>query len=149
MRRLFTALAVVAASLGSAAIAAAEPVDTAILGPEFARNRHDAGVVRRAEAALRRTPHAVAEIHIEGISAGLTSAPGVAASKIGTDVGPAASRMALQDMNIMRDLALAWRLTGKRAYLRQAGRYIDTWASTYKLSFNPINEGSFDALILA
>ena len=128
---------------------AAPGIDYAVLSPDFARGRHDDAVVARAKAALRRPPNAPREIHIEGVSAGLTRAPGVAAPAPQVKPDAAASRASLRDMNIMRDFALAWRLTGDRAYLRQTGRYLDAWATTYQLSFNPIDEGSFDALIFA
>jgi len=147
MKGLLAAI-VFAASVSGAASAAKAPVEIAILGPDFARNGHDDGIVECADAALHRAPHALAEIHIEGVSAGLTRAPGVAVPQINPNFGVAASRAALQDMNVMRDLALAWRLTGRRGYLRQAGRYLDAWSSTYRISFNPVDEGSFDAMIL-
>ncbi|UIJ45502.1 alginate lyase family protein [Sphingomonas cannabina] len=113
--------------------------DHAILGPRFGQ---DAGndpaaraVIRRAGAALDRPPGAVPQLHTEG------TLPGQGIRD--------ASLQAKQDQPIVLDLALAWRLTGDRRYLDQAGRYLEAWVDTYRMSFNPIDETGFDALILA
>ncbi len=53
------------------------------------------------------------------------------------------SLVAKRDQPIVLDLAMAWRLTGDRAFLDQAGRYLDAWARTYQMSFNPIDETGF------
>jgi hypothetical protein len=91
-------------------------------------------VIARARAALDRPPGAVASLHVEGTLPTQATAD---------------ARHALEDMMIVRDAALAWRLTGDRAFLDQTARFLDAWTSTYQLSFNPIDETNFDALILA
>lgn len=55
---------------------------------------------------------------------------------------------AMGELGMMRDFALAYRLTGDRRFLAQASRYMDAWVSDYELSFNPIDESGFDALML-
>ncbi len=59
------------------------------------------------------------------------------------------SLKAKEDQPIVLNLALAWRLTGDRAYLDQAGRYLEAWADIYEPSFNPIDETGFDTLLMA
>jgi len=94
-----------------------------------------AAVVQRARQALQRPPAPRETVHIEGTLPG----EGIA------DV----SRKALEDMPVARDLALAWRLTGDPAYLDQADKYLSAWATTYKVSLNPIDESRLDDLIIA
>lgn len=54
-----------------------------------------------------------------------------------------------QDLDLMRDAALVWRVTSDERYLRLVDRFLFAWASTYRPSFNPIDEAHFDAMILA
>src|ERR1700754_3576317 len=130
------------ALLCAAALAFAGPIAAdhhAILGPDFAKGAVDTPVARqvvaRAEAALTRPPGAIPQLHTEG------TLPGKGIREI--------SLKAKEDQPIVLNLALAWRLTGDRAYLDQAGRYLEAWADIYQLSFNPIDETGFDTLILA
>jgi hypothetical protein len=113
--------------------------DYAILGPDYAKGDAQAPaaqeVVSKAKAALGRPPGAIPKLHTEG------TLPGKGIREI--------SLKAKQDQPIMLNLALAWRLTGDRAYLDQAGRYLEAWADIYEPSFNPIDETGFDALLLA
>lgn len=114
--------------------------DNAILGPGFARGIPATDpvarqIIARANAALDRPPGAIPRLHTEG------TLPGKGIREI--------SLKAKQDQPIVIALALAWRLTGDRRYLDQAGRYLENWADTYQMSFNPIDETGFDTLILA
>ncbi len=113
--------------------------DYAILGPSFGANakQSTAGsdVVARARKALDRPPGAIPRLHTEG------TLPGKGIRDI--------SIQAKRDHPITLDFALAWRLTGERVFLDQAGRYLDAWANVYEMSFNPIDETGFDALMLA
>lgn len=59
------------------------------------------------------------------------------------------SNTARRDFSYMRDLALAWQRTQDAALLSRLTRYLDDWVKTYQLSFNPIDETSFDGLIEA
>ncbi|UYY59843.1 alginate lyase family protein [Sphingomonas sp. S2-65] len=92
-------------------------------------------VIARAQAALGRPPGAIPKLHTEGTLPG----HGI------RDVSIAAKA----DHPIVLDLALAWAITRDRRYLDQAARYLENWADTYQMSFNPIDETSFDMLVLA
>lgn len=111
----------------------------AILGPDYAKGAAGDPVARqvvtRAEAALARAPGAIPRLHTEG------TLPGKGIRDI--------SLKAKEDQPIVLNLALAWRLTGDRRFLDQAGRYLEAWADIYQMSFNPIDETGFDTLILA
>lgn len=129
--------------LGTAVLALAAPQafaqDYAILAPDFAKGETDQGIrteiVGRAAKALDRPPGAISQLHTEG------TLPGKGIREI--------SLVAKRDQPIVLDLALAWRLTGDRRYLDQAGRYLEAWADIYQMSFNPIDETGFDTLMLA
>jgi hypothetical protein len=129
-----------------------QPADYAVLGPDFGRLAADrqegAPIIARARAVLSREP-SPRPIRIEGVSSGRVRAPGVAGPAQADANDVAASMESLRDMDIMLDLALAWRLTGDRAFLNKSGQYLDAWASTYQITFNPVDEGRFDGLILA
>ena len=56
---------------------------------------------------------------------------------------------ARKDLELMRDAALVWRATGDERYLRLVDRFLLAWVTTYRPSFNPIDETHFDAMILA
>jgi hypothetical protein len=123
-------------------IALAQPAaapDHALLGAGFAAGRADSAVARaviaRARPALTRPPGAIPRLHTEG------TLPGKGIREI--------SLVAKRDQPIVLDLAMAWRLTGDRAFLDQAGRYLDAWATIYQMSFNPIDETGFDMLAMA
>lgn len=121
-------------------IALAQPApDHALLGSSFASGKIHSDVARaviaRARAALTRPPGAIPHLHTEG------TLPGKGIREI--------SLVAKRDQAIALDLAMAWRLTGDRAYLEQAGRYLDAWARVYQLSFNPIDETGFDLMAMA
>jgi hypothetical protein len=113
--------------------------DYALLNETYARNAPRNAiadtVVARAKAALGRPPGAIAQLHTEG------TLPGKGIREI--------SLKAKEDQPIVLNLALAWRLTGDRAYLDQAGRYLEAWADVYQMSFNPIDETGFDSLVMA
>lgn len=125
----------------------------AVLGPNFAHGKVDpvlkGRVIARARLALQRAPRPSTNIRIEGTSSGQTKAPGAANVAAATPDELAAAKASLEDMEAMFDLAFAWRLTGNRQFLQATDRYLDAWVSTYQLSFNPIDEGRFDKLILA
>jgi hypothetical protein len=113
--------------------------DYAILGEAYAKPApRDAAadkVIAAAKAALTRPPGAIPQLHTEG------TLPGKGIREI--------SLKAKEDQPIVLNLALAWRLTGDRAYLDQAGRYLEAWADIYQPSFNPIDETGFDTLLMA
>lgn len=118
---------------------AAHAADYGLLGPSFGKGpiapALKAGVIQRAEAALGRPPGAIPRLHTEG------TLPGKGIREI--------SLTAKEDQPIALDLAIAWRLTGDRRFLEATGRYLENWADVYQMSFNPIDETGFDALIMA
>ncbi len=67
-----------------------------------------------------------------------------AASQPGQD-----QRAALQDMELMRDAALAWRVTGDKRYLQLADRLLFAWTATYQPNGDLRDETRFEGLILA
>ncbi|MDB5454834.1 MAG: Alginate lyase, partial [Caulobacter sp.] len=117
----------------------AQAADFALLGETYAkaapRGDLTQGVIAKAKAALGRAPGAIPQLHTEG------TLPGKGIREI--------SLKAKEDQPIVLNLALAWRLTGDRAYLDQAGRYLEAWADIYQMSFNPIDETGFDTLVMA
>ncbi|MDB5709960.1 MAG: alginate lyase [Sphingomonas bacterium] len=124
----------------SAALVTASPAPAhALLGPDFAAGHvHDAAakaIIARARAALSRPPGAIPQLHTEG------TLPGKGIREI--------SIAAKRDQPIVLDLAMAWRLSGDRAFLDQTARYLDAWARIYHMSFNPIDETGFDTMIMA
>lgn len=54
-----------------------------------------------------------------------------------------------KDWPVMRQAALAWRLSGDPRYLKQVDAYLGAWASVYQPDFNPIDETNLDLLINA
>jgi hypothetical protein len=131
--------ALLIASLLACAAPAAEAQDFAIFDATSLRGGETEsvgkGVLDRAGRALSRPPGAIPELHTEG------TLPGKGIRDI--------SLKAKQDQPIVLDLALAWRLSGDRRYFDQAVRYLIAWADVYRMSFNPIDETGFDALLLA
>lgn len=124
--------------LGGQAMAA----DYAVFGPDVAsalpqvRSTETAkAVLSRAEDALSRAPQPLAVVHTEG------TLPGQGIRD--------ASLVARRDLSMMLDLALAYRMTGDRKFLRATDRFLLAWAETYVVSLNPIDETNFDALIFA
>lgn len=126
----------------------AQPASSAPAGPASAFALFPAGwsaqegadddrreIVRRAEQALERPPGAVSELHTEG------TLPGQGIRD--------ASIVAKQDQLVAFDLAMAWRLTGDRAFLAAASLYLKSWADTYRQSLNPIDETGFDTMMFA
>lgn len=111
----------------------------ALLGPGYAVGKADSAaakaIVARARAALSRPPGAIAQLHTEG------TLPGKGIREV--------SLVAKRDQPVMLDLAIAWRLTGDRAFLDQTRRYLDAWARIYQMSFNPIDETGFDTMAMA
>jgi hypothetical protein len=135
MKILLIGAACALALLVSPAVAA----DYAVLGPDYAKGAAQTPVaqevVAQARKALTRPPGAIPQLHTEG------TLPGKGIREI--------SLKAKEDQPIVLNLALAWRLTGDRAYLDQAGRYLEAWADIYQPSFNPIDETGFDTLLMA
>lgn len=140
MKTLLMGAGCALALLAAPALAATSgTADYAILGPDYGKGAAQAPaaqeVLSKAKAALDRPPGAIPKLHTEG------TLPGKGIREI--------SLKAKEDQPIVLNLALAWRLTGDRAYLDQTGRYLEAWADIYEPSFNPIDETGFDTLLMA
>lgn len=59
------------------------------------------------------------------------------------------SIVAEKDWPLMRQAALAWRISGDPRYLKQVDDYLAAWADVYQPDFNPIDETNLDMLITA
>ncbi|WP_219267144.1 alginate lyase family protein [Pseudomonas sp. Xaverov 259] len=59
------------------------------------------------------------------------------------------SLVAEKDWPLMRQAALAWRISGDPRYLKQVDDYLAAWADVYQPDFNPIDETNLDMLITA
>nr|WP_104656760.1 alginate lyase family protein [Ralstonia insidiosa] len=94
-----------------------------------------AKLIVRATQHLGQTPHPLPRLHTEGT----LPHQGI------YDESVAAAR----DFPVMRDAALAWRLTSDKRFAEQVDAFLHAWVGTYVPSFNPIDETKFDALIQA
>ena len=92
-------------------------------------------LIRSVDARIGEQPKAMARVHTEG------TLPHEGIYDQSAD--------ALKDMDLMRDAALAWRVTNAPRYLQLVDRFLSAWVSTYQPSFNPIDETRFDSLIVA
>jgi hypothetical protein len=92
-------------------------------------------LVRSVEARVNEQPKALVHLHIEGLlpHEGIRDA----------------SEAALNDMELMRDAALAWRVTSDARYLALVNRFLLAWVTTYQPDFDPIDETRFESLIVA
>ncbi|MBM3622144.1 MAG: alginate lyase [Alphaproteobacteria bacterium] len=109
-------------------------IDAAAL-PDRKESPAAAAILRSATRALDRAPHAMTRVHVEGTLPG----QGIYDQ----------SNEALRDLEAMRDLAIAARLSGQTAYAAAAVRLARAWADVYRPSFNPIDETRFDNFMLA
>jgi hypothetical protein len=102
------------------------------------RTNADPGVkalVSNVQAHLNDPAHAVRQLHTEGT----LPHEGIYDQ----------SKQAEQDLDLLRDAALAWRATSDDRYLKLVDRLLYAWVTTYQPSFNPIDETSLEGLILA
>ncbi len=118
------------------------PFGFALISPERAAALRDltaspprAAAIRAADRVLSRTPHAMRRVHVEGTLPGR----GIYDE----------SAEALKDLPAARALALAGRLTGEARYVEAARNLLKAWIEIYRVSFNPIDETSFDSLFVA
>ena len=138
MRRLGLWLGLSMASALCTELAWAAPSDMApsswcVVSSEQAAQPAGVKLLARAAQALAAAPHALPRLHTEGT----LPHQGI------FDESVAAKR----DFPLMRDAALAWRLSGDPRYAEQVELFLRAWVTTYVPSFNPIDETGFDALI--
>ncbi|WP_426395783.1 alginate lyase family protein [Ralstonia sp. R-29] len=141
-----------AAAIGACATCAPTQAETA--APTYANARSAPGVrdwcsvspaesgdpaavklIARATQHLAQTPHPLPRLHTEGT----LPHQGIYDESVS----------AARDFPLMRDAALAWRLTGDKRFVEQVDAFLHAWVGTYMPSFNPIDETKFDALIQA
>ncbi|WP_323119351.1 alginate lyase family protein [Burkholderia alba] len=144
MPRRVGAQALVQAALACVALAAAGHARAAMnfcAAPALQSNEATStepgvqALVRSVEARLGDLPKAMPRVHTEGTlpHEGLYDQ----------------SAEAMKDMELMRNAALAWRVTNQSRYLALVDRFLSAWVATYQPSFNPIDETRFENLILA
>ncbi|MBN3791401.1 alginate lyase family protein [Burkholderia sp. Ac-20353] len=92
-------------------------------------------LIRGVDAHLGEQPKALPRVHTEGT----LPHEGIYDQSVA----------AMKDMDLMRDAALAWRVTNDPRYLQFVDRFLSAWVVTYQPGFNPIDETRFDSLILA
>ncbi len=92
-------------------------------------------LIRSVDARIGEQPKAMARVHTEGT----LPHEGIYDQ----------SAAALKDLDLMRDAALAWRVTNAPGYLQLVDRFLSAWVATYQPSFNPIDETRFESLIVA
>jgi hypothetical protein len=88
-----------------------------------------------ADRALTEVPHPIDTIRSEGLLQG--------------DPKKTATQEALKDMGKMYALALLYKVTGDRRYLRQSESYLTAWASTDHPRGDPIDDTNLDPAIEA
>jgi len=133
-RLVGTAVAMfVYAGVACAAPPADGPSAWCAASPASANQPAGVKVLAWASQNLTAVPHAMPRLHTEG----MLPHQGI------SDESVAAKR----DFPLMRNAALAWRLTGDRRYAEQVDTFLFAWTTTYTPSFNPIDETDFDGLI--
>ncbi|RKP45576.1 alginate lyase [Trinickia fusca] len=93
------------------------------------------GLMKRVAARLNDQPKPLEQLHTEGT----LPHEGIYDQSVEAE----------KDLELMRDAALVWRATGDDRYLKLVDRFLLAWATTYRPSFNPIDETHLDGLILA
>jgi hypothetical protein len=102
------------------------------------RTNADPGVkalVAEVLAHVNDTPHPLPRLHTEGT----LPHEGIYDQSV----------EAAKELDLMRNAALAWRATSDDRFLKLVDRFLLAWVTTYKPSFNPIDETRFEGLILA
>jgi hypothetical protein len=92
-------------------------------------------MIVEALAHMDDTPHPLVRLHTEG------TLPHDGIYDVSVE--------AEQELDLMRDTALAWRATGDPRFLKMVDRFLLAWVKTYDPSLNPIDETRLDSLILA
>jgi Alginate lyase len=92
-------------------------------------------MIVEAQAHMDDVPHPLRRLHTEGT----LPHEGIYDESVAAE----------QELDLMRDTALAWRATADPRFLKMVDRFLLAWVKTYAPSFNPIDESHFDSLILA
>ncbi len=89
--------------------------------------------IAAADKALEREPDPLPRVHTE--------------HTLPSDPERIRSLAAERDFVALRDLGLAFRITGEERYATAAQRYLHAWLAVYHPDFNPIDETRFDDFI--
>ncbi|WP_426134808.1 alginate lyase family protein [Pseudomonas sp. PWP3-1b2] len=100
-----------------------------------ASNPTSAALLAAAQRHLGDQPQPLAHLHTEGTLPN----HGIREQSIAAE----------KDWPVMRQAALAWRLSGDPRYLKQVDTYLAAWADVYQPDFNPIDETNLDMVINA
>ncbi|WP_248752645.1 alginate lyase family protein [Pseudomonas sp. MWU15-20650] len=93
------------------------------------------GLLATAQRHLGDTPAPLPHLHTEGTLPN----QGIREQSLAAE----------KDWPVMRQAALAWRISGDPRYLKQVDDYLAAWAEVYQPDFNPIDETNLDMLINA
>ncbi len=93
------------------------------------------GLLATAQRHLGDTPAPLPHLHTEGTLPN----QGIREQSLAAE----------KDWPVMRQAALAWRISGDPRYLKQVDDYLAAWAEVYQPDFNPIDETNLDMLIHA
>ncbi|NVZ68020.1 alginate lyase family protein [Pseudomonas costantinii] len=128
MKKATFALTVLLAAFSHAALAAnlCQPVAT---------NPTTNALLAAAQRHLADQPNPLPHLHTEGTLPN----QGIREQSIAAE----------KDWPVMRQAALAWRLSGDARYLKQVDDYLAAWVGVYQPDFNPIDETNLDMLINA
>ncbi|NVZ20632.1 alginate lyase family protein [Pseudomonas costantinii] len=128
MNKATFALTVLLAAFSHAALAAnlCQPVAT---------NPTTKALLAAAQRHLGDQPNPLPHLHTEGTLPN----QGIREQSIAAE----------KDWPVMRQAALAWRLSGDARYLKQVDDYLAAWVGVYQPDFNPIDETNLDMLINA
>lgn len=128
MKKTILTLAAILAAFTHAASAASlcQPVATNSASP---------ALLAAAQRHVGDLPQPLAHVHTEGT----LPHHGIREQSIAAE----------RDWPVMRQAALAWRLSGDARYLKQVDAYLAAWAGVYQPNFNPIDETNLDMLISA
>ncbi|MGY1918112.1 alginate lyase family protein [Pseudomonas tolaasii] len=100
-----------------------------------ASNPANTAFLAAAQRHVGDQPHPLAHLHTEGTLPN----HGIREQSIAAE----------KDWPVMRQAALAWRLSGDPRYLKQVDDFLAAWADVYQPDFNPIDETNLDMLINA
>lgn len=104
-----------------------------LIGTDSSAKRQYEALASTADAALKEDPNPIDTIRSEGLLQG---------NPLKT-----ATQAALRDMRKMYSLALVYRVTRDKKYLRSAARYIMAWAATTVSRGDPIDDTNLDPAI--
>jgi hypothetical protein len=119
----------------SVGIVYSSPVFSATLAGEYNIQHETNSLLLRAGRHIGDIPHPLPRLHTEGT----LPHQGICDESL----------LAKRDFPLMRDAAIAWRLSGDIRYIHQVNQFLCAWTEIYIPSYNPIDETDFDAFIQA